>query len=132
MLAPFPLSADVELLCELSERGLPRGQALHGDAHLFNCIPTAAGPVWHDLETACRGPVEYDLAALVLDDRSGEPDPEARTALTAYGPYDQDLLERALPAYAAWVAASFMTAVARRPDAAGALEKQMRFLRRYR
>lgn len=129
MLAPFPRSNDVELLCELAARELPAEQALHGDAHLFNCIATAAGPVWHDLETACRGPREYDLAALVLGDRSGEPNRDAQTALAAYGPYDEDLLERALPVYAAWVAASFMAAVGRRPDAAPALERQMQFLR---
>ena len=131
MLAPFSRSADVELLCELGAKELPSGQALHGDAHLFNCIATAAGPVWHDLETACRGPREYDLAALILRDRWGPPDPAARTALAAYGPYDQDLLEHALPVYAAWIAASFMTAVGRRPDAAARLEQQMQFLRRY-
>ena len=132
MLAPFAPSDDVELLCELAARELPSGQALHGDAHLWNCMPTAAGPVWHDLETACRGPREYDLAALMLDDRSREPDPAARAALAAYGPYDEALLAEALPVYAAWVAASFMAAVARRPDAAPALERQMQFLRRYR
>lgn len=132
MLAALAASDDVELLRELAARELPPGQALHGDAHLFNCIPTATGPVWHDLETACRGPREYDLAALVLSDRSDDPDPAARAALDAYGPYDEALLEDALPVYAAWVAASFMTAVARRPDAASALERQMQFLRRYR
>ena len=130
MLQPFAPSDDVELLCELASRELPEGQALHGDAHLFNCIQTSAGPVWHDLETACRGPREYDLAALVLDDRSGDSDPEARRALAAYGSYDEQLLERALPVYAAWVAASFMAAIARRPEAAAALEGQLRFLRR--
>lgn len=132
MLAPFPSSNDVELLRELAARELPIGQAVHGDAHLFNCIPTAAGPVWHDLETACRGPREYDLAALVLDDRSRAPDRAAQTALAAYGPYDEDLLEQALPVYAAWVAASFMAAIVRRPNASSALERQMQFLRRYR
>src|SRR5579884_4205531 len=118
MLAPFPRSPDVELLCELAARKLPDGQALHGDAHLSNCIATAAGPVWHDLETACRGPREYDLAALVLRDRRGPPDPAARAALAAYGPYDRELLEHALPVYASWIAASFRSAVARRPDVA--------------
>jgi len=132
MLAPLAPSDDVELLCVLASRELPEGQALHGDAHLFNCIQTATGPVWHDLETACRGPREYDLAALVLDDRSQGPDPEARAALAAYGPYDEDILEQAIPVYASWVAASFMVAVARRPDAARALERQLRFLRHYR
>jgi hypothetical protein len=94
-------------------------------------MQTATGPVWHDLETACRGPREYDLAALVLDDRSQGPDPEARAALAAYGPYDEELLEHALPVYASWIAASFMVAVARRPEAAASLERQLRFLRRF-
>lgn len=132
MLAPFAASDDVELVCELASRELPEGQALHGDAHLFNCIQTATGPVWHVLETACRGPREFDLAALVLDDRSRGPDPEARAAIAAYGPYNEDILEQTLPVYASWVAASFMVAIARRPDAAPALERQLRFLRRFR
>jgi Ser/Thr protein kinase RdoA (MazF antagonist) len=132
MLAPFAPSEDVELLCELASRELPEGQALHGDAHLFNCIQTATGPVWHDLETACRGPREYDLAALVPRDRSRDPDPEARMATAAYGHHDEDILEQALPVYASWVAASLMAAVPRRPGAAPALERQLRFLRRFR
>ena len=132
MLAPFAPSDDVELLCELAARELPDGQALHGDAHRFNCIQTATGPIWHDLETACRGPREYDLAALLLHDRSQDSEPEARIAAAGYGPYDEDMLEQALPVYASWVAASFMVAVARRPDAAPALERQLQFLRRYR
>ncbi len=132
MLAPLPPSDDVELLCALAGRELPVGQALHGDAHLFNCIPTAAGPVWHDLETACRGPREYDLAALIVDDRAHGPARDAQAALAAYGPYDRDLLEQALPVYSAWVAASFMAALTRRPNAEAALEQQMQFLRRYR
>jgi hypothetical protein len=132
MLAPFAPSDDVELLCELASRELPVGQALHGDAHLFNCMQTPTGPIWHDLETACRGPREYDLAALVLRDRSRDSDPEARIATAAYGLYDEGILERALPVYAAWVAASFMAAVARRPDAAPQLERQLHFLRGFR
>jgi hypothetical protein len=59
-------------------------------------------------------------------------DPEARAAIAAYGPYNEDILEQALPVYASWLAASFMVAVARRPDAAPALERQLRFLRRFR
>jgi phosphotransferase family enzyme len=132
MLQPFAPSEDVELLCELAARELPEGQALHGDAHLFNCIQTAAGPIWHDLETACRGPREYDLAALLLDDRSRGSDPEARLAIAAYGNYDEELLDQAIPVYAAWVAASLMVAVARRPGAAPKLERELQFLRRFR
>ena len=132
MLQAFARSDDVDLLCELSSRELPEGQALHGDAHLLNCIQTPSGPIWHDLETACRGPREYDLAALLLGDRSRDSDPEARIATAEYGTYDEELLDQALPVYASWVAASFMVAVARRPDAAPALERQLRFLRRFR
>jgi hypothetical protein len=131
MLQPFAPSDDVALLCELASRELPEGQALHGDAHLFNCIQTAVGPIWHDLETACRGPREYDLAALVLSDRSGDSDLEARSALAAYGGYDEELLDQALPVYGAWIAASFMAAIARRPEAAPTLERELRFLRRF-
>jgi hypothetical protein len=68
----------------------------------------------------------------VLDDRSGDSDPEARSAIVAYGSYDAELLERALPVYAAWIAASFIAAIPRRSDAAPALERQLRFLRRFR
>jgi len=50
MLQPFAPSDDVELLCELASRELPEGQALHGDAHLFNCIQTTAGPIWSRLK----------------------------------------------------------------------------------
>jgi hypothetical protein len=52
--------------------------------------------------------------------------------MPAYGDYDEELLDHALPVYASWVAASFMVAVARRPDDAPALERQLRFLRRFR
>ena len=132
MLASFARSDDVELLCELGARELPPGQALHGDAHLFNCIATAGGPVWHDLETACRGPREYDLAALVLRDRWSPPDLAARAALAAYGPHDGELLEAALPVYASWIAASFVTAATRRPELSARVEQQLLFLRRFR
>ena len=129
MLAPFHRPTSRTSLRARLARASGR-QALHGDAHLFNCIQTSTGPIWHDLETACRGPREYDLAALVLRDRSriraGSSDGHRRLRA-----YDEDILEgAALPVYASWVAASFMVAVARRPDAAAALERQLRFLRR--
>jgi hypothetical protein len=129
MLDPLERSADIELCCELAARPLPTGQAVHGDAHLFNCMPTAAGPVWHDLETACRGPREYDLAALVLRDRSEGPQAEAREALAAYGPHDAELLEHCLLSYGAWIAASFLVVAARRPETAPFLERLLQFLR---
>ncbi|HWZ91627.1 MAG TPA: phosphotransferase [Polyangiaceae bacterium] len=38
--------------------------ALHGDAHSGNVINTTDGPRWFDFESACAGPVEWDLSAL--------------------------------------------------------------------
>jgi Ser/Thr protein kinase RdoA (MazF antagonist) len=37
-------------------------QLLHGEPHPGNVLATAAGPVFVDLETCCRGPVAFDLA----------------------------------------------------------------------
>jgi len=119
-------SADVELLRELGLRQ-PAGptQALHGDAHLANCLP---GPLWHDFETACRGPVELDLAALALSARV-RGDDASRIALEAYGDHDADMLEECLPLYAAWVYASFMIALPRRPELGRVLEERLGWLR---
>jgi hypothetical protein len=69
MLATLQDSERVEFVRELASRWPDLdGQALHGDAHLGNCLASEGGPLWHDFETACRGPREYDLAALVLRD----------------------------------------------------------------
>ncbi len=37
-------------------------QLLHGEPHPGNVLNTKNGPLFIDLETACRGPVEFDLA----------------------------------------------------------------------
>ena len=37
-------------------------QLLHGEPHQGNVINTKDGPLFIDLETCCRGPVEFDLA----------------------------------------------------------------------
>lgn len=37
-------------------------QLLHGEPHAGNLLNTARGPLFLDLETCCRGPVEFDLA----------------------------------------------------------------------
>lgn len=54
---------------------------LHGDAHRGNLLRDADGRwLWGDLEEACRGPIEWDLAVL-----GSTPDEETgRAALTAY------------------------------------------------
>jgi hypothetical protein len=119
-------SADVELLRELGLRQpVGRAQALHGDAHLANCLP---GPLWHDFETACHGPRELDLAALALSARVRDDD-ASRIALESYGDYDADLLEQFLPVYAAWIYASFMIALPRRPELGPVLAERLSWLR---
>jgi hypothetical protein len=37
-------------------------QLLHGEPHQGNLLSTKNGPLFIDLETCCRGPVEFDLA----------------------------------------------------------------------
>jgi Ser/Thr protein kinase RdoA (MazF antagonist) len=57
---------DRALLTEILHRPLPTGergeQLLHGEPHPGNLLATADGPLFIDLETCCRGPLEFDLA----------------------------------------------------------------------
>jgi thiamine kinase-like enzyme len=39
-------------------------QALHGDAHARNLIPTAKGLLWNDFEDTCMGSIGWDLVNL--------------------------------------------------------------------
>jgi hypothetical protein len=45
----------------IGERGGAE-QLLHGEPHPGNLLTTTNGPLFVDLETCCRGPVEFDLA----------------------------------------------------------------------
>jgi aminoglycoside phosphotransferase (APT) family kinase protein len=45
----------------IGERGGAE-QLLHGEPHPGNVLATKNGPLFIDLETCCRGPVEFDLA----------------------------------------------------------------------
>ena len=52
-------------LRDLSRTVADRGaaeQLLHGEPHRGNVLSTKLGPLFIDLETCCRGPVEFDLA----------------------------------------------------------------------
>jgi hypothetical protein len=68
-LTPRLTGADRELLADalggprraIGDRGAPE-QLLHGEPHPGNVLATADGPRFVDLETCCRGPVEFDLA----------------------------------------------------------------------
>jgi hypothetical protein len=46
---------------KIAERGAAE-QLLHGEPHPGNVLNTKHGPRFIDLETCCRGPVEFDLA----------------------------------------------------------------------
>jgi thiamine kinase-like enzyme len=45
----------------IGDRGA-REQVLHGEPHPGNLLRTTRGLLFVDLETCCRGPVEFDLA----------------------------------------------------------------------
>jgi hypothetical protein len=68
-LTPALADADRELLSHSlrsfgrasSDRG-DEEQLLHGEPHPGNVLRTTNGPLFIDLETCCRGPVEFDLA----------------------------------------------------------------------
>lgn len=45
----------------IADRGAPE-QLLHGEPHMGNVLSTENGPLFIDLETCCRGPIEFDLA----------------------------------------------------------------------
>ena len=68
-LTPALALADRELLATtlldlrrvILSRGAPE-QLLHGEPHPGNVLSTKDGPLFIDLETCCRGPVEFDVA----------------------------------------------------------------------
>lgn len=62
----FLLGVVSEVEAALSAVTAPR-RPLHGSPHGANWLVSAKGPLLLDFETACRGPVEWDLSAL-LDD----------------------------------------------------------------
>ena len=76
----------------ISERGAVE-QLLHGEPHAGNVLNTASGPLFIDLETACRGPVEFDLAHVPQDVSAG------------YRDIDQELLDQCRMLVLAMVAA---------------------------
>jgi Ser/Thr protein kinase RdoA (MazF antagonist) len=103
---------------------LPPGQPVHGDAHLRNVLWTPDGPLWTDLENACSGPVEYDLAALTWHDVPGSGE-----ALAAYGAHDPDDVDAAQPALTLFLAA-WTIVVAGRLATPGAIAEACRRVER--
>ncbi|MEX0989828.1 MAG: aminoglycoside phosphotransferase family protein [Actinomycetota bacterium] len=97
---PALAAADRELLSNMlrtprraiEDRGAPE-QLLHGEPHPGNVLSTKNGLRFIDLETCCRGPVEFDLAH-VPEEVSGR-----------YPDADQDLLRECRILVLAMVAA---------------------------
>jgi len=129
-LEPSALASADELaglgrVCDrLGGEQLPTGRPIHGDSHFRNLLWTAEGPLWIDLENACAGPVEYDLACLAWRD-----DPGTREALAAYGAHDEHLVEVATPYLALFLAAWTIVVVERAPSPGG-IEEARRRVRR--
>jgi Ser/Thr protein kinase RdoA (MazF antagonist) len=57
----------------IRERGAAE-QLLHGEPHPGNVLNTRNGPLFIDLETCCRGPVEFDLAHVPVEVSERYPD----------------------------------------------------------
>jgi hypothetical protein len=84
-LTPALTDADRELLGDrlrdrrraIRDRGGAE-QLLHGEPHPGNVLGTKNGLLFIDLETCCRGPVEFDLAHVPrsVSERYGDADPE--------------------------------------------------------
>jgi hypothetical protein len=105
----------------LAAASLPAGRPLHGDSHFRNLLWTPDGPLWTDLENACTGPVEYDLACLAWRAEPGTDD-----ALAAYGAYDERLIEKAIPYLALFLAVWTIVVVERAPSPGGTREAARR------
>ena len=80
-LTPSLPDGDRELLSDtlrrrrraIADRGVAE-QLLHGEPHPGNLLSTKDGPLFIDLETCCRGPVEFDLAHVPEDVSERYPD----------------------------------------------------------
>ena len=92
-------------------------QLLHGEPHPGNLLSTTNGPLFIDLETCCRGPVEFDLAHV----------PEA--VCGHYPGVDQGLLDECRQLVLAMVAAWRWDAGDQLPDGRRFGEELLRSLR---
>jgi len=68
-------------------------QVLHGEPHLGNLIRTREGLLFVDLETCCRGPVEFDIAHGLLPSEDGRMLP-AEGVCEHYPGANQDVIDQ--------------------------------------
>jgi len=57
----------------IQDGGFPE-QLLHGEPHPGNVLNTREGPLFVDLETCCRGPIEFDIAHAPVEVSEQYPD----------------------------------------------------------
>ncbi|MFM9370016.1 phosphotransferase [Streptomyces sp. Da 82-17] len=70
-----------ELSAEIAGAGAGE-QVLHGEPHPGNLLATRRGPLFVDLGTCCRGPVEFDLAHAPEDVAAHSPDADQNLVRT--------------------------------------------------
>jgi Ser/Thr protein kinase RdoA (MazF antagonist) len=96
--SPKLLGADRELLANtlsrlstaITERGTGE-QLLHGEPHVGNLLRTRKGLLFIDLETCCRGPIEFDIAHALLPSEDGRM-LAAEDVLEHYPEADEDVI----------------------------------------
>jgi Phosphotransferase enzyme family len=121
---PVLADADRELLSNklrtprraIEDHGAPE-QLLHGEPHPGNVLNTKNGPLFIDLETCCRGPVEFDVAHVPQEVSERYPDA------------DQELLRECRILVLAMVAAWRWDPGDRFPDGQRAARELLRALR---
>jgi aminoglycoside phosphotransferase (APT) family kinase protein len=102
--SPVASASDLDGLREVHTRldAAPRSfdrRPLHGDAHFGNVLWSPEGPLWTDLENACSGPAELDLACLTWRGAPG-----TTAALEAYGAHDGSVIDAVTPYLALFLA----------------------------
>ena len=125
-LARVAETPDHELLRGALSLPAERGQALHGDAAVSNCI---AGGSWIDFDLAARGPREADVATLVMRDWVHRRDGESTAALAAYGPCDRELVHVCLRAFVALTCVLLLEQATNQPPLAPLLAERLTWLR---
>lgn len=68
-------------------------QVLHGEPHAGNLLRTPEGLLFADFETCCRGPVEFDIAHVLVPDEDGHMLPAAKVC-EHYPGVSQDLIDQ--------------------------------------
>jgi hypothetical protein len=91
---------------------------LHGDTHPGNILFSSEGPIWADLESACLGPLEWDLVQL------------APSARALFGVVDPSLIERFDELRSVTVAVWCWADANRSPEVRAAAEHHLARLRR--